>query len=52
MRLDYIDAIALIGLLMVGIAIYLWIGLPATFLYTGIVMVTFSVVLALRRGDS
>lgn len=50
---SFIDILVLVGLLLVGVAVYLAFGLPAALGYAGAALIVVAVVLALmpvRRG--
>lgn len=39
MKFDFFDGLALVGLLLIGAAVYLWLGLPATLAFGGLTLV-------------
>lgn len=41
--LDVFDLLALVGLALIGVAVYLWLGLPATLAFAGTTLVVLAV---------
>lgn len=42
-RVDTFDLLALVGLALIGVAVYLWLGLPATLAFAGATLVALAV---------
>jgi len=49
-RTAVLDALVLIGLVLIGASLYQWFGLPAAMAYAGTMLVVVAVLLMLERG--
>lgn len=50
-RLDVFDLLALVGLALIGAAVYLWLGLSATLGFAGVTLVGLAVTGSTLKSD-
>lgn len=50
-RTAVLDALVLVGLVLVGASVYQWFGLPATLAYAGTMLVVVAMLLMLERDE-